>query len=180
MPFLFLELLVFSCILFSLRGIVVVVFFRRTKRKHRFDGEGTLVFPRRGKFVGSWLQGRAMKVQPKKKDMVIRERERERERERMDFALIFACSHHRFYGGTISVQKQKKRMSQGSFFFDDELEYEAKDWKYCSCTGDRRFWSEIQAGAKVEGFDKNKNWDKHSCTKEEIRKACERAAGKGV
>ena len=50
-------------------------------------------------------------------------------------------------GGLFDGVWDKGRVVSGGYVFDDNLEYKEKDWEYCDGETDRRFATEIQAGA---------------------------------
>lgn len=51
-------------------------------------------------------------------------------------------------GGKFIATWSLGKLIKGTYYFDDELEYEPKDWKYAT-DADRRFWTEIQNGISL-------------------------------
>jgi len=53
-------------------------------------------------------------------------------------------------GGKFEGIFDKGRFVSGKFIFEDGLDYEEKDWKYCS-EEDPRFYREIEQGVPLDG-----------------------------
>ena len=53
-------------------------------------------------------------------------------------------------GGRFEGDFEKGKYIRGTFYFDDGLDYDDQDWKYCS-EEDPRFWCERQEGISIKG-----------------------------
>ena len=56
-------------------------------------------------------------------------------------------------GGKFEARWAAGRLLKGTYFFKDNLEYKRTNWKYAT-DADRRFWTEIQTGIKLNDVPK--------------------------